>query len=91
MSRNELLAKVQELKEWEALQKEMEEIMSQLKDDIKKELEAQDTELLKVGIFTVRYQTITSNRFDTKEFKKKYGELYDMYKKPSISRRFTVA
>lgn len=91
MSKNELMAKVQELKEWEALQKEMEEIMENLKDEIKAEMDAQDTELMHVGIFTIRYQTITSNRIDTKAIKLELPELAARYTKPSVSRRFQVA
>ena len=91
MSKKDLQEKIQELKEWEALKKEMDEIMEEIKDEIKNELEALDTELLEVGIFTVRWQTVVTNRFDATKFKKDHNDVYEMYKKESISKRFTVS
>lgn len=91
MSMNEMSEKIRELKELEALIKQATAEADAIKDSIKAEMAAKGTEVLNVDIYTVRYQTITSNRFDTKAFQKTHGELYDQYVKPTVSTRFTVA
>lgn len=36
-------------------------------------------EEIKIGIFIVRFTSVLSNRFDTKDFKEKYDVLYKKY------------
>lgn len=91
MSMNELTKKIEELKELEALIKQAADEAEAIKDTLKAEMVAKGTEELNVDVYTVRYQTITSNRFDTKAFQKTHGELYAQYVKPTVSTRFTVA
>jgi len=91
MGHNELAAKVRELKELEAMQSELTAEIDSIKDTLKAEMTAQGTEELQVDVFKVRWQTITSKRFDTTAFKAMHGELYNTYSKPTTSRRFSVA
>lgn len=48
-----------------------------------------DAETRTSARFIVRYQTITSNTFDTSRFKKEHARLYDEYTTPKTTRRFT--
>ena len=84
MSTNELTNKVRELKELAA------EITS-LEDEIKATMTERGVDELTVDIFKIRWQTITSSRFDTTSFKKAMPELYGQFTKTSESRRFSIA
>jgi predicted phage-related endonuclease len=90
MGANELAAKVRELKELEALQAELEAEMEGIKDALKAEMTARGVEEMPVDVFKVRWQTVTSRRFDAKAFQSTHGELYEQYRKPTTSCRFTV-
>ena len=48
-------------------------------------------EELIAGSYIVRWTSVLSNRFDTTNFKKMYGELYKAFTKQSASRRFTIS
>lgn len=91
MSKNEMTSKVRELKELKAMADELAAEITAIEDSIKADMTAQGVEELTVDVFTVRYKTVTSNRFDTTEFKKTHADLYAQYTKQTESRRFTVA
>lgn len=90
MSNNEITSKIEQLKELEALVREAEKEVEQLKDEIKAEMYMRDTEELSAGRYTVRWTSVISNRFDSTTFKKEMGELYNRYVKQSESRRFSI-
>ena len=91
MSTNEMLKKIEELKELELLIKEAEQEAEAIKDSIKAEMLEQGTEELSIGTHIIRWTTTLTNRFDTTSFKKKYDELYRAFTKQTTSRRFTIA
>ena len=91
MSKNEMTSKVRELKELKAMADELAAEITAIEDSIKADMTAQGVEELTVDVFTVRYKTVTSNRFDTTAFKKTHADLYAQYTKQTESRRFTVA
>ena len=91
MTRNELTAKVQELKELKAMQDELTAEITTIEDEIKAHMTAENTEEMTVDVFKVRYTTVTSKRFDTTGFKTTHADLYGQYCKESITRRFSVA
>ena len=91
MSIKDLEQKIESLKEWEKLQKEAEEMVESLKDELKKELISRHTEEMEVGRFIMRYTTIFGNRFDTGAFKTIHADLYNTFLKPTTSRRFTMS
>ena len=91
MGANELTAKVRELKELEAMQAELAGEIEAVKDALKAEMTARGTEEMLVDVFKVRWQTITSKRFDATAFKATHGELYSQYSKPTTTRHFSVA
>lgn len=91
MSTNEMEMKITSLKEWEALLEEAKTQVESLKDEIKAEMLAQETEEMTAGKYIVRWTSVLSNRFDTSTFKKEHAEMYKQYTKQSSSRRFSIA
>ena len=81
----ELNNKVTELKELKLYAKEI----TGLEDEIKREMEARGEEEMTVGVFTVRYKTVESSRFDSKRFKLDHADLYKEYQKKTVTKRFT--
>ena len=76
MSKNEMVAKIEALNEWEAIIADAQAEAEALRDEIKAEMLDRETEELVAGAYIVRWTSILSNRFDTTSFKKVYGDLY---------------
>ena len=91
MSTKEMTAKIEELKELEALLEEVKAEAEAIHDEIKQQMIAEDTEELTAGQYIVRWTSVLSNRFDTTAFKKVMPELYKAYTKQVSSRRFSIA
>ena len=92
MTNVELINKVDELKEIEALIEQATIQANTIKDELKAEMIERDTEDLDLGEAIIRYTSVLSTRFDTKRFKETFGEeLYKAYTKEVASRRFAVA
>lgn len=91
MSVNELVSKIEALREWEALAAEAAAEIENIKDAIKAEMSARGVEEIEAGQYVARFTTVLSNRFDTTAFKREHGEMYKMYTKQQTSRRFTVS
>ena len=91
MSTNDLVMKVEQLKELENLLEEVKVEAEAIRDEIKQEMMARDTEELEAGKYIVRWTSVLSNRFDTTAFKKQYNELYQQYTKQVASKRFSIA
>ena len=91
MSKQEIINKIEELKQWEALMEEAKNEAEALRDAIKAEMYKMDTEELVAGTYIVRWTSVLSNRFDTTAFKKVMPDVYKAYTKQVESRRFTIA
>ena len=91
MSRNELIAKIEALNEWERLIAEAQAEAEAIKDSIKAEMLEQQTEELEAGAYIIRWTSVLTNRFDTTAFKKVLPDVYKAYTKQITSRRFTIA
>ena len=91
MSKNEMVAKIEALNEWEAIIADAQAEAEAIRDEIKAEMLDRDTEELVAGAYIVRWTSVLSNRFDTTGFKKVYGDLYKAFTKQTASRRFTVS
>lgn len=91
MTRNELIAKIEALNAWENLIEKAKAEAEELRNSIKAEMEERETEELIVGSYIIRYTSVLSNRFDTTNFKKVYGELYKAFTKQTTSKRFSIA
>lgn len=90
MSVNEMEILINKMQEWEQLAEEAKAEAETLKDTIKAEMLAQDTEELQAGRFIVRWTSVISNRFDSTAFKKALPDVYKAYTKAATSRRFSV-
>ena len=91
MSTNDLVMKVEQLKELENLLEEVKVEAEAIRDEIKQEMMARDTEELEAGQYIVRWTSILSNRFDTTAFKKVIPDVYKAYTKQISSRRFSIS
>lgn len=91
MSTNDIISKIEALKEWEALAADAAAEIEALKDAIKAEMTARGVEELQAGQYIARYTEVISNRFDSTAFKKVMPDVYKAYTKPVTSRRFSVA
>lgn len=86
-----MVMKVEKLKELEELLEEVKAEAESVRDEIKQEMMAQNTEELEAGQYIIRWTSVLSNRFDTTAFKKVMPEVYKAYTKQVASRRFTIA
>ncbi len=91
MSQNEMISKVEQLREWEAILEEAQNEVEALRDCIKEQMLERGTEELQVGAYIIRWTSVLSNRFDSTAFKKEYAELYKNYTKQVASKRFSIA
>ena len=91
MSKNELVAKIEALNEWEALMEEARAEAEAIRDSIKAEMLEREVEELTAGAYIIRWTSVLSNRFDATSFKKVMPELYKAYTKQTASRRFTIS
>ena len=91
MSTNDLVMKVEKLKELEELLEEVKAEAESVRDEIKQEMLTQDTEELEAGQYIIRWTSVLSQRFDTTAFKKVMPEVYKAYTKQVTSRRFSIA
>ena len=72
MSRNELIAKIEALNEWEQLMEEAKAQAEAIKESLKDELLERNVEELEAGSYIIRYKTVSTSRFDSTAFKKHY-------------------
>ena len=91
MSKNELIAKIEALNAWEALMEDAKAEADAIRDSIKQEMLDRDVEELTAGACIIRWTSVLSNRFDTTNFKKVYGDLYKAFTKQTSSRRFSIS
>jgi predicted phage-related endonuclease len=91
MSQNEIVAKIEQLKEWEAILEEAQTEVEALRDSIKAQMLERGTEELQAGTYIIRWTSVLSNRFDSTAFKKEHAELYQSFIKQVASKRFSIA
>lgn len=83
--------RIKKIKALEEQKKALEQEITELQDEIKKDMEQKAVETLQAGIFIIRFTSVLSNRFDSKRFKETYGDLYKAYTKQVASRRFSIS
>ena len=91
MSTIEITSKIESLCALEELIEEAKAEAETLRDEIKSEMMARNTEELTVGQYIVRWTSVLSQRFDTTALKKVMPEVYKAYTKQISSRRFTIS
>lgn len=88
---NDIIKKINDLRELEELIKEAEAEAEALKDELKNLMLERKTEELEVGQYIVRWTSTLSNRFDSTAFKKVMPEVYKAYTKQVASKRFSIS
>lgn len=91
MSTIEIKSRIKALQELETLIDELKAEADTIRNSIKSELAARNTEELIADEYIVRYATVISNRFDTTAFKRVMPEVYKSFTKQVASRRFVVS
>jgi len=91
MSKNEMIKKIEYLRELEEYEAEIKAEAEMIRDSLKAEMSDREVEELVVGNYIVRWTSVLSNRFDTTSFKKVYGDLYKAFTKQTNSRRFSIS
>ena len=91
MSTNIIINQIEALNEWEEIMEQAKAEIEAIKDELKAEMLARDTEELEAGQYIIRWTNVTTNRFDSANFKKNLPELYKEYLKQSISKRFSIS
>ena len=66
MSRNELIAKIEALNEWETLMEEAKSEADTIRSSIKAEMEERGVEELQAGSYIIRWTSVLSSRFDSR-------------------------
>lgn len=91
MTKSEIITKIEALNEWETLLEEAKAEAENIRDSLKAEMLRLNTEELEAGQYIVRWTSVTSNRFDSANFKKSLPEVYKAYLKQVCSKRFSIS
>lgn len=90
MEEKELVRKVITLKELKQQKASICADIKAIENDIKNYMEKNKSEETNASIYTVRYQTIYTNRFDVSTFKLEHQDLYKQYLTANKTKRLTV-
>lgn len=71
--------------------KELQAQADAIKDEIKKDMEAGNIEIIDTGKHKISYKLIESVRLDSKALKAALPDVYRLYSRVSSCKRFTVA
>ncbi len=91
MTAKNIELKCKELKELVRMSEQLNAEIESIKDELKAEMLARNTDEIITNEYKIRYTAVTSNRFDTTSFKEKYNDLYNQFVKTTTSKRFSVA
>ena len=91
MTNEKINATVEEIMEYEALLDEVKGIVDGLKDNLKNEMAERKVESLSTDRYTVRWTEVLTFKFNSKEFKKVYENLYTAFLRQTRSRRFSIS
>ena len=91
MSNMELSGKVQELRELRRMANELAGEIAALEDQLKSHMNALGVNELNGSDYRITWNEVRSSRFDSKAFKAAHGDLYGLYTRETVSRRFCLA
>lgn len=89
MNHKEIIEKVRELRELQALIAEAEQEAETIKDALK--VAMGDTEELRAGEYKITYKPVTTARIDTAALKKAMPDVAAAFTRSTTSRRFSIA
>ncbi len=90
MSTSELDKKVKELRELRNFEAELKSEIASIEGELKKEMLERNTQELVGTNCIVKWNTITTKRFDSASFKLTHSDLFQQYCKSTTSRRFVI-
>ena len=90
MSKNEIITKIEAIRELEELIEDAKAEADSLRDEIKQMMLNSNTEEMECGQYMVRYQTIVTNHFNSSAFKKALPDVYKSFIRQGTSKRFTI-
>ena len=82
---------IRTIKSIEQTKKELEAQSEAAKTEIKDIMTANKLEEMEIDVFTVRYKTVLTSRFNSTELKKVNPDLYAKYLVESQSMKFTIS
>jgi predicted phage-related endonuclease len=91
MTTTEVTTTIRNLKELMNMKEELEAEITAAQDAIKAEMTAREVDELRADVLKVTWKAVTSTRFDTTGFKAAHKDIYDLFAKPTTTRRFCVA
>lgn len=91
MTKAEMVKKIESYNEWKDLMDQAKAELELIENEIKEEMIDREVEELVADQYVVRFTSVLSNRFDTTNFKKVYGELYKAFTKQVASKRFSIS
>ena len=91
MGQQELVTTIRTLKELMNMREELEAEITAAQDAIKAEMTAREVDELRADVFKVTWKSVTSTRFDSTAFKAAHKDVYDLFAKPTTTRRFCIA
>ena len=91
MSKKDMVKKIEELKNLEDLINRAKAQAESIKEEIKAEMIANDTEEMFVENYIVRFTSVTTNKFDVSGFKKLYPSMWSEWIRTVNSRRFSIS
>ena len=91
MTTTEVTTTIRNLKELMNMKDELEAEITAAQDAIKAEMTAREVDELRADVFKVTWKAVTSTRFDSTAFKAAHKDIYDLFAKPTTTRRFCVA
>jgi len=89
MTTAEIITKVRELRELQALIEEAQQEAEAIKDDLKAAMG--DAEEFRAGEYKITWKSVTSSRIDTTVLKKALPDLARQFTRETVTRRFCVA
>lgn len=91
MTNKQLDNRIKKLQNIEAQQKELEKEAEAIRAELKADLESKGEDEHNTGNFIIRWKEIITSRLDSKALKKALPDVFAMYTRESVSRRFTIA
>jgi len=91
MSNIEMESKARDYRELQAEIKALEEQAEALKQQMIREMDARQADIMTAGAYTIRYNVVGSNRLDGTKLKDEQPDIYSQYTKLTTSLRFQIA
>ena len=91
MTEKNLQKKVQEIRELQRMAEELSAEIETIRDEIKAEMLARNTDEVITGEYKITWKSVVSNRLDTTALKKALPDVFERFTKQSESKRFCIA